>query len=208
MTLHDPFVLLTADVPDRASMLDRLQRSGCLCLRGAVHSLAQFEAVTGRWLRQFHQPATRVSTRERSDDGFTSQVAKTGRLLAHAEAYYRPCVPPPDICVFWCEVALSVAGGETSWFDGAEFHDALPAAVAQRLEAEGIVYEALWPVTRWQAEFGVLSIPNLRCLLDADQRCVYTLSGDGDLHLKFKVNPIVVAADGSKRFVNGMLAHS
>lgn len=207
MILDDASVFKATGAPDRARMLSWLKQDGCVCVRGLVNSVEQFEFLTTSWCRHFHQPATRVSARGRSEDGYSSQVSQNGRLLAHAEAYYRPALPPPDICMFWCEVAPAVHGGETSWFDGAEFHDALPPAVAQRMESEGVVYEAFWPPARWQAEFGVHEVSEVRRLLSADHRCRYTFSDSGDLHLFFKVNPIVLGADGRKRFINGILAH-
>lgn len=191
---------------DWREVRNHLDHSGVALLRGHFYTLGQFESFAGQGMTRFHQPATRIHARAGSVDGFTSRVAKDSRLLSHAEGYYRPCLSPPDVCLFWCQVAPA-QGGETSWLDGAALFDALPPDLARRLESEGVVYEAWWSQERWQAEFDVCHAADLCRLLDSDHRCSYELSPVGDLHIFYKINPILVGIDGVKRFVNGMLAH-
>lgn len=185
----------------------RLDAQGVLVIHDFVQSVAHFERLSRAWFPRFHQPATRVNARSASRDGYTSQVSMAGYLLGHAEGYYRPCLPPPDVCVFWCERAPSVLGGETTWIDAAALFQALPGALGQRLLHEPVVYEAQWDLERWQAEFSVENVQQLEKLLNADPRCRYTIRADGVLHLLFQVHAAHVGRDGVARFLNGLLAH-
>ncbi len=185
----------------------RLAIEQVILLRDPQMSMSYFETLLASQCRAFHQPGTRINECQNSQDGYSSKVGQDNYLLGHAEGYYRPVLPPPDVCIFWCQSAPKVTGGETFWIDGSELYQALPYRLAQRLDTEGVIYEATWPIQRWQAEFRVADILSLRQLLDTDTRCRYELSSEGELHLFFKTNPIMTGSDGVKRFINGMLAH-
>lgn len=184
-----------------------LSKDGIFLGRNLVHSLYDLEQLTQSWFGRFHHPATRFDLRDQSLDGYTSRVGTEGYLLGHAEGYYRPILPPPDVCVFWCQQAPTVNGGETTFFDGTELYQALPSALASRLEKEGVVYEAIWPMKRWQTEFGVADAESLKTLLTATPGCKYTLHADGDLHFFNHMHPIIRSSDGTPKFINGMLTH-
>jgi Taurine catabolism dioxygenase TauD, TfdA family len=190
-----------------AELKKHLSLSGVGFWRGAVHTLYELEQLTQSWFGRFHQPATRVDSRDQSVDGYTSRVGTEGYLLGHAEGYYRPHFPPPDVCVFWCQQAPTVQGGETTLLDGAELYRKLPSALASRLENEGVVYEAIWTMTRWQAEFGVPDATSLKTLLEATPSCQYTLNAKGELHFFHHVQPILRSSDGIPKFINGLLSH-
>lgn len=183
-----------------------LGQHGRILLRGA-ENLSAVEVLSRRTFARFHQPATRANLRSQDGDGFSSQVGKDTRLLGHAESYYRPCLPPPDVCIFYCEKAPVVAGGETFLIDGAELFRVLPSSIAQRLEIEGIVYECTWLPDRWAVEFGVSDVDDLRRLLDADSCCDYSVNDEQILHLFFKAPAIRVDTHGHRIFINGMLTH-
>jgi hypothetical protein len=194
-------------------MLSRNDLQGLLTQKGvwlhhhAVSSVAELESWTEGLFKRMHQPATRVNARYASVDGYSSRVSPEGFLLGHAEGYYRPCIEPPDVCVFWCQQAPRVAGGETTWVDGGALLDALPVNLRERLLCEAVVYEMTWDRSRWQNEFLVTDERGLKAVLEADERCEYTLNDDGLLHLSFRTPAVRVGADGVKRFVNGVLAH-
>lgn len=192
---------------DAADLRSLLQARGVVVLSGAVHSVADLERLTQSWFDRFHQPPKRMDARNDSQDGFTSRVGVAGYLLGHAEAYYRPCLPAPDVCLFWCQRAPAVAGGETTWVDGAALFNALPAPLAQRLVREQLVYESRWDRSRWQQEFHVHDEDGLKALLDADPSCRYTLDAQGELHLHYQTSALMTGNDGVRRFINGVLAH-
>lgn len=184
-----------------------LSRAGVAVLRGQITSLEQFESLTKGLVSRFHQPATRVDNRGGSLDGFSSRVGVSGTLLGHAEGYYRPCLPPPDVCAFWCERAPMTSGGETFWIDGARLLTALEPQRRDRFAAESITYEFIWPQERWRDEFNVSDVPQLIELLSSDSRCRYKLSDSGLLHLFYTTSAIHHDSDGTPRFINGLLAH-
>lgn len=190
-----------------AQISDLLNEHGIVLLRGHQYTAGDLESLTRRMFVRFHVPANRASLRRQDGDGFSSMVRKDNRLLGHSEAYYRPCLPPPDVCIFACEKAPTAKGGETFIINGAELYRALPADLAFRLETEGIIYESLWPRERWQEEFGVDGVVELKSLLDGDKDCEYTLSSEDELHLFFKTDAIQTGSQSEKRFINGMLAH-
>lgn len=195
------------EFPDDAELRSRLLADGLVLLRGAQMTMDRFESILSSQCRAFHQPATRADEQQASHDGYTSRVGRDGRLLGHAEGYYRPCLPPPDVCLFWCEQAPVVEGGETTWLDAAALFDALPRDLSARLADEGVVYEAMWSPERWMAEFPVANMAELRDLLDRDARCRYGQDEQGNLLLFFKTMPVLLGQDGVRRFINGMLAH-
>lgn len=184
-----------------------LSKDGIFLGRNVVHSLSDLEQLTQSWFGRFHHPATRIDSSEQSLDGYTSRVGTEGYLLGHAEGFYRPILPPPDVCVFWCQQAPTVNGGETTFLDGADLYRELPDSLASRLEEEGVVYEAIWPTKRWQTEFGVADAESLKSLLRTTPRCTYTLHADGDLHFFNHMNPILRSSDGTPKFINGLLTH-
>lgn len=198
-------VPLTADL-QRDQLAGLLREHGQILLHGAGN-LTAIEALTHRTFARFHRPATRAELHRQDGDGYSSRVGKDTRLLGHAESYYRPCLPPPDVCIFFCEKAPAVAGGETFLIDGAELYRVLSPLVAERLDTEGIVYECLWSPERWVYEFGVSKVDDLCRLLDADPRCDYSMNAEQVLHLFFKASATRVDSQGQRIFINGMLAH-
>lgn len=186
---------------------ESLRNDGFTLLRGLIKSFVEFEALTQSWFDRFHKPAARLRASASSPDGFTSQLSVNGYLLGHAEGYYRPCLPPPDVCLFWCEQAPALSGGETTWMDAAMFLDELPVALRDRLSKEAVVYESMWERERWQAEFGVSDVVSLKRLLDSDSRCRYQLGEHENLHLFFEVSAVQAGADRVPRFLNDLLAH-
>ncbi len=204
-----PVSLITSRIEDvdAAQVVTLLKAHGAVLIRGARMSAARLETLSREMFPRFHQPAIRSELRWQEGDGYSSRVRKDTRLLGHAEAYYRPCFSAPDVCLFACEKAPFVAGGETFLIDGAEMYRALPEDLANRLATEGVIYEARWMPERWQGEFGVSNVNALRRLLDNDGRCEYELTEGGELHLLFRTVAIQTSAGNDKRFINGMLAH-
>lgn len=184
-----------------------LRATGVVLFPNAATCVEAVEELTKAWFSRFHQPATRVAARAANDDGYTSRISGSGYLLGHAEGYYRPCLPPPDVCVFWCECAPTVSGGETTWIDGVALFAALPTELRNRLVAEPIVYESIWPRDRWQAEFGVHGLTELRRCLDSDSRCKYDIEEGKQLRLFFETPAVISGPAGAPAFINGLLAH-
>ncbi len=201
----DSFPLLRS--LDPAAVLAQLQRDGLALWRGRLLQLDEFENFTMSLFKKFHRPASRTDSRTRDGDGFSTLVEGYTRLLGHSEGYYRPCIAPPDICMFMCVEAPIFEGGETFLVDGAKMLRALPGSLADRLECEGIVYECLWEKERWTSEFGVTDVKSLRRLLDASESCEYQILDQETLHLFYRTSAIHPSRSGNKVFVNGLLAH-
>lgn len=127
---------------------DKMSKDGIFLGRNIVHSLYDLELLTHSWFGRFHNPATRLDSHDHGSDGYTSRVGTENYLLGHAEGYYRPKLPPPDVCIFWCQRAPTVQGGETTLFDGADLYREIPSTLATRLVGEGVVYEADWSKKR------------------------------------------------------------
>jgi alpha-ketoglutarate-dependent taurine dioxygenase len=200
-------VVTLRDIANPWDLKDRLDAQGWLIIRNEVRSLEQFEQVSKLWFSQFHRSATRHDRNQSSPDGLSLQVRSSGHLLAHAEGYYRPCLPPPDVGLLWCKTAPKGAGGETSLFDGAAFFDALPTAIAERLDKEKVVYEFSWPKDRWSLEFSTSSAEQLANLLLINESVFFDFEADEHLHLHYHAQAVMEDNQGRKRFINGLLAH-
>lgn len=192
---------------DTKTVKEQLQKDGVIFFRKLAKSLSDFETLTQQWFDRFHKPASRAPGNPDRDYSYTSQPSGKGFLLAHAEGYYRPCLAPPDVCLFWCQEAPIVSGGETTWVDAADLLNELPSSVRDRFSKEPIVYESTWTRERWQAEFGVTNVVGLKNLLDVDPSCRYHLDENEQLLLLYEDLAVKTGADGIPRFINGVLAH-
>ena len=200
-------VLTLREIANPSDLRERLDAQGWLIIRDEVRSVAQFEKVSKLWFSQFHMSATRHDRDQSSPDGLSLKVRSSGHLLAHAEAYYRPCLPPPDVGLLWCKTAPKGVGGETSLFDGAAFFDALPTAIAERLDNEKVVYELSWPKDRWILEFSTSSAEQLSNLFLRNENIFFDFETNEHLHLHYHAEAVTEDNQGKKRFVNGLLAH-
>jgi alpha-ketoglutarate-dependent taurine dioxygenase len=180
---------------------------GVILLNGNRFDLRAFEQLTRHFCQDFHQVGTRQALRQADGDGFTTEVFRDNFiLLGHAEGTYRPYPPPPEVCFFMCVTPPAVAGGETTLVDGAEFLKAMPADLRNRLEHVGVIYECLWEVERWQAEFGIDTEAELKALLGSFPNIRFGLT-DGVLNLFYSTPAITRSRSGTPVFANGVLAH-
>lgn len=200
-------VLTLREIENPADLKERLEAQGWLVIRDAVRSVEQFEHISKLWFSQFHRSATRHDRNQSSQDGLSLQVRSSGHLLAHAEGYYRPCLPPPDVGLLWCKTAPKGPGGETSLFDGAAFFNALPRTIAERLENEKVIYELSWPKDRWNLEFSTSSIEHIRDVFTKNGNIFFEFDANENLHIHYHAEALVEDAHGQKRFINGLLAH-
>jgi hypothetical protein len=200
-------VLTLRELPNPSDLKEKLDAQGWLIIRDEVCSVEQFEQVSKLWFSQFHTSATRHDRNQSSPDGLSLQVRSSGHLLAHAEGYYRPCLPPPDVGLLWCKTAPQGAGGETSLFDGAAFFDALPTAIAERLEKENVIYELSWPKDRCNLEFSTSSVEQLVKMFEVNKSISFNFNIDEHLHLHYHAKAVTEDTLGRRRFINGFLAH-
>lgn len=200
-------VLTLREIENPADLKERLEAQGWLVIRDAARSVEQFEHISKLWFSQFHRSATRHDRNQSSQDGLSLQVRSSGHLLAHAEGYYRPCLPPPDVGLLWCKTAPKGPGGETSLFDGAVFFNALPRTIGERLENEKVIYELSWPKDRWNLEFSTSSIENIRDVFTKNGNIFFEFDENENLHMHYHAEALVEDAHGQKRFINGLLAH-
>jgi hypothetical protein len=200
-------VLTLRELPNPSDLKEKLDAQGWLIIRDEVCSVEQFEQVSKLWFSQFHTSATRHDRNQSSPDGLSLQVRSSGHLLAHAEGYYRPCLPPPDVGLLWCKTAPQGAGGETSLFDGAAFFDALPTAIAERLEKEKVIYELSWPKDRCNLEFSTSSVKRLVKMFEVNKSISFNFNIDEHLHLHYHAKAVTEDTLGRRRFINGFLAH-
>ena len=183
-------------------------QSRALVIRGFKQDLKAFEQFTNTICQSFHRIAIRASLADHSGDGYSTEVFKENYiLLGHSESTYRPFPAPPQVCIFKCIVAPAERGGETTCIDGRAMFEAMDRSLANRLEQQGVVYEVLWEPPRWRCEFGVESVPDLCKVLSASAQVKYTISSEGALHAFFKIPAIRQFKDGSRAFINGILAH-
>jgi alpha-ketoglutarate-dependent taurine dioxygenase len=191
---------------DSRQILDLLDGSGVVLLRGFDFDMDEFEAFTRRFCDRFHEVGTRVKLR-RPGDGYSSEVFRDNfTLLAHSEGRYRPWPPPPELCFFGCLVPPSAPGGETTLVDGAQFAERMPGELRARFESEGVSYEAHWDAERWQVEFQVADARELERLLRSFASVRYRIAGD-ELHIRYRTEALQPARSGALAFANGLLAH-
>ncbi len=188
-------------------IIQLLQQSGSVLLRGFDIDLAGFEAFTGRFCGAFHDVGTRQSLLASDGDGYTSEVHQLNfNLFVHSEGAYRPWPTPPDLCFFNCARPWDNAGGETILVDGVAFLEKLPVDLRDRFDQQGIIYEALWEEERWRTEFSVCSKGVLHSLLKG--RPEYEYQFDGDLiQIRCHAKAISTSLGGIPAFANGLLAH-
>ncbi len=196
--------LLQADPFDIAALL---RESGAVLLRGFGSSLTDFQQFTASLCTDFHQVGTRRAVEDPHSDGHTSEVPRSNfNLFAHGEGTYRPFPPPPEVCFFNCVVPPGASGGETFLVDGVPFLGRLPAALRQRFEQEGIIYQALWDTRRWQTEFQLGSLEALDHMLRDHPQSSYHMVGE-EMAVRCRVPAIQTSLGGLPAFANGLLAH-
>lgn len=184
----------------------QLKRHGFCLLDDVIKNVEDFEALTASWVGRFHNAAIRSHLKFAKGDQYTTQVGKATRLLGHAEAYYRPCLPPPDVGFLWCARAPLVSGGETFTIDGKLFYDALPSTLKSKFIKQGVVYESVWSQARWSDEFNISDTQELIALLNQDRSCNYVIKANGDLHLRYRAKAVLCHDEGYY-FINGVFAH-
>jgi alpha-ketoglutarate-dependent taurine dioxygenase len=190
-----------------SAVAQKYRRHGVVLLRGGPFDLQSFETLSRHLCDRFHQVGTRDRRRESGGDGYTTEVfRKNFILLGHSEGAYRPYPPPPDVCMFMCQTAPSVPGGETTVIDGVAMLGEMPEELKGRLMDQGIVYESLWESDRWRAEFGVKSISELQALLAGIPEVRCNLEED-NLRLFYHAPAIEPCSSGELAFANGVLAH-
>ncbi len=183
--------------------------AGVLLLRLDIVTLERFEDFSRSLCDEFHEVGARAKLRRADGDGYTTEVFRTNFiLLSHSEGTYRPYPPPPDLCFFLCRTPPSVEGGETLVVDGVELFEALPTALAQRLEQEGVIYSGLWARERWQAEFGVETQGEVEELLRGKGDFIFSWVGaEADLAWRYHAQAIDLDSSGRLRSANAILAH-
>jgi hypothetical protein len=186
-----------------------LSDTGALLLRLDDVTLEAFEDFTRSLCDEFHEVGTRAKLRRADGDGYTTEVhRKNFILLSHSEGMYRPYPPSPDLCFFLCRTPPSAQGGETLVVDGAELLRALPTALAERFEQQGVIYSGVWTRERWQAEFGVetqFEVEELsRGIADFSFSWV---GGEPDLKWSYRAPAISLDPRGRLGFINAVLAH-
>lgn len=196
-------------VPDLESLRPQFEADGWLLLRGLEPDGDVLNAIARFFCTHFHISATRAQSAGRSPDDCSTEILGECRLLGHAEGFYQPCLSSPDIGLLMCVVAPAPdAGGETFLIDGREMLQKIPPDLAMRLQNEPIIYESLWPASRWQAESGVRDKDALHALLLAENTaCTYTLNDDGLLHIFYRTFAVIPDRLGVPAFLNGALAH-
>lgn len=183
--------------------------TGVLLLRLDDVTLESFEDFSRSLCDEFHDVGTRAKLRRADGDGYTTEVFRTNFiLLSHSEGMYRPCPPPPDLCFFLCRTPPSAEGGETLVVDGVELLQALPAALAERLEQGGVIYSGVWARERWQAEFGVETQVEVEELLRGTGDFSFSwVGGEADLQWRYRARAINPDPSGRLGFANAILAH-
>ncbi len=192
---------------DPAPLFSHLQASGALLLRGFASTLQEFQRFTALLVEQFHQVGTRRAVEDQASDGHTSEVPRRNfNLFVHSEGHYRPVPPPPDLCFFNCVKPPTCRGGETILVDGVRFLQQLPAALRQRFEQQGVIYQAVWDTARWHTEFRVNSLAELDRLMAQNPQCSYALQGEA-IQVRCQMAVVQTTLGGQKAFANGLLAH-
>jgi hypothetical protein len=183
--------------------------SGVLLLRLDDVTLEGFENFSRSLCDEFHEVGTRAKLRRADGDGYTTEVFRANFiLLSHSEGMYRPYPPPPDYCFFLCRTPPSAEGGETLVVDGVELFQALPTALAERFEQEGVIYSGLWTRERWQAELGVETQGEVEELLRGTGDFSFSWVGaEADLEWRYQARAITSDPSGRLSFANAILAH-
>jgi alpha-ketoglutarate-dependent taurine dioxygenase len=208
------------DVGDVSGLRRAFEEFGLVLWRGfGASDLERFEALTRRFCAGFHGVGAREKLRQAGGDGYTSEVFRDNfTLFGHAEGNYRPfpqsgdggpqraTASPPEICFFLCRVPPSLPGGETSLTDGVEFLESMPQSLRRRFEELGVTYEMTWDRDRWQAEFPVHGVRELKGLLVDQPGVEFRIDGEV-LHLRFTTHAITTARCGRRAFATGILAH-
>ncbi len=198
---RDPVSLRTEDI------LTRLNAKGAVLLRGFDFDLAALEAFTRNFCEGFHVSATRADKRQKGGDTYTTEVYRDNyTLFAHAEGAYKPYPRAPEACFFMCMTPPAVSGGETTVIDGVAFLKEMPAALRDRFARVGMTYEMTWDKKRWQDEFELDTLAELKALLPTLPAVRHKLDGD-TLHLFFTTPAIIKTRRGQPAFANGLLAH-
>jgi alpha-ketoglutarate-dependent taurine dioxygenase len=206
-----PVIEAKADKNPRAIDAAALQRllddKGALLLRGFDFGLENFEAFSRNFCGKFHIPATRAARRQAQGDTFSTEVFRDNySLLGHTEGTYKPHPAPPEICFFMCVTPPDERGGETTAVDGIEFLRRLPPDLRRRFEEEGITYEMTWDRQRWQDEFEIDDVNELKALLDNLPTVRYTLQGE-ELNLFYTTKAVKNSRQGDPVFATALLAH-
>jgi alpha-ketoglutarate-dependent taurine dioxygenase len=184
-----------------------IDEKGVVVVRGYKQDLQQFETLTKALCYKFHNAGSRYKNIQSGGDSLSTASAKTNyTLLAHSEGVYNPQEGGrPDIAFFMCGVAPIYPGGETTVIDGAAFYDAMPAEWRAKF-ATGLTYTMQWDKIRWQPEFQVDNIPDLKAHLAQFPNVEYHLEGEV-LHLKHHTSGITRCRSGRPVFAPGMLTH-
>jgi hypothetical protein len=203
------------DELDVGQVRNALDETGAVLMSTANWNVADFEAFTQRLCSRFHNSGARGSLRE--GDGFTtSTFSMNFTLLSHSEGTFRPAIDAadprpiaphaPDVGFLFCEVAPSVAGGETTLVDGIELLAALDPAVRARFERDGIGYHMIWERERWENELGATDREQLEPLLAQMPGTSFEFAGD-TLHLFYRTPAITTTRTGAQVFAPALLAH-
>jgi hypothetical protein len=189
--------------------------SGAVSMRTRDWGVADFEAFTQRLCGRFHNSGARGALRE--GDGFTtSTFSQNFTLLSHSEGTFRPAIDAaapepvaaraPNVGFLFCEVAPSVAGGETTLVDGIQLLAALDPTLRARFEREGLGYHMVWERERWQNELGATSRAQLEPLLQQSPDTRFEFDGE-TLRLFHRVPAITTTRTGASVFAPALLAH-
>jgi len=189
-------------------ILQSLDSTGAVLLRGFNFDLENFEALTHIFCNDFHTVAARHAYRELQGDSYSTQVvSKNFTILSHTEGTFQPHVKrPPELCFFMCVTPPAEPGGETTLLDGIAFLDRLPAALRKRFEDTGLTYEMYWEKERWQNEFAIEDTQSMKAWLASVPGVRFTIHGD-ELHLFYTTKAITRSRRGDPVFATGLLAH-
>ncbi len=207
-----PQIVADADINplkiDKDLLRNSLDDGGAVLVRGFDFDLKMLQSFTHILCDDFHIVATRKARAVSKDDSYTTSVHEQNfALLGHTEGSYRPSESSPEICFFMCTVPPSEAGGETTLVDGIQFLAALPENIRQKFEDFGVTYEMYWEEERWQDEFSVNNISELKAFLDKTAGIKYQLKDNKDLHVCYTTQAIHKDRLGVPVFANAILAH-
>lgn len=191
----------------KENLMEKLDSEGIALLRGFNFDTQKLEELTYLICQDFHISATRAKRKVKGDNHTTEVYRDNYALFGHTEGSYRPSHTPPELCFFMCITPPAEKGGETTMVDGIKFLNSLPADIRNLLEKHGITYEMYWEQERWQDEFSVNSIEELKTLLTEWPNVKYELKNNNDLHLFYTTDAISNDRRGNKVFATAMLAH-
>lgn len=188
-------------------MFEQLQETGMLLIRGYPIDLKDLEIFSSRFCDHFHAVGTRQPIQKNTGDRFSSEVPRVNfSLFAHSEGAYRSWPPLPDLCFFNCVEAPDGNGGETMLIDGEEFAKRLPQDLFERFKQQGIIYQSYWDESRWQTEFVVSNLEELKNLLEKHPEIEACFDANG-IEFRCLAPAIRTALNGELAFANGLLAH-